>query len=362
MNKILLIGNSGEKSNGLDGQTTKVRLYKNILIKENVPFTFVDLEFFSKHPFAVLKSIKNGVKTCDRIVLLTAQRGVKILIPYINHLNKKHKKPFVLPMIGVNILHKYIDSLNDEQHYHFMHDCNFDGIIPSKKDIRNFSKLTYILPENELIKNVLVNFFGLSNVEVLQNFRNIETVDACEKINNGFLNLVFLSRVIREKGIFEIMNSVNEINREGYKVKLFIYGKKSFNDFDENLFNKYLNNNVQYMGTIENRNVIREISKYDLFVFPSLFKSEGTPGVIAESLLAGVPILSSNFIQAEALLENNHDSLIYDATKTDEPKASLLSLINQNKIPNLAIGASKNAKKYLYEFNRIKFLELIVGN
>ena len=89
MNKICLIGNSGIKHHGVDGQTVKVRLYLKKIQDEGFEVFFVDLEDFMKHPFSTFYKIKKGVKECDRVVLITAQRGLKILIPYINNIKRK---------------------------------------------------------------------------------------------------------------------------------------------------------------------------------------------------------------------------------------------------------------------------------
>ena len=99
MNKILLIGNSGLKHHGEDGQTVKVRLYLKKMQDEGFEVQYVDLEGFSKHIFSILSKIRKGIKVCDRIVLISAMRGCKYLIPYINRHNKKYQKPFILPLI-----------------------------------------------------------------------------------------------------------------------------------------------------------------------------------------------------------------------------------------------------------------------
>lgn len=360
MKKVLLIGNTG-KNKVLNGQTIKVRLYKDLLIKENVDFNFVDLKDFSHHPISSLIKIKKYIKDSERIVLITAQRGVKVLIPFINSCNKKYKRPFILPMIGINILHKYTDDLNEEDHYSFMHDCNFKGVKPSKKDTKQLQKITYILPENEMIKKVLVSFFKLENVEVLQNFRDSDFECKNHKRSSDALNIIFLSRVMRNKGVFELIDAVKEINEKETLIKLDIYGEKYMDSNDSILFDSLLDSNVTYQGPCSNDKVIGTISLYDLFVFPTLFKSEGTPGVIAESFIAGVPVLSSNFTQAPALMTNGVDSIIYEPSTRDELKNALINILKERKHIDLAKNVINSRKKYFYTYNRELYLKYICG-
>ena len=285
----MLIGNSGNK-NHLNGQAIKVKLYKDLLTKEKVEFAFVDLNRFSRHPLSTMLKIAKKIKRYDRIVLLTAQRGVKVLIPFINFCNRKIKKPFVLPMIGVNILHKYIDSLSDDDHYAFMHNLDFKNTRPKKRDIKNLKKITYILPENELIKRVVTNFFGLNNVEVLQNFRDYDLLEKQVAKESKYINLVFLSRIAKEKGIFELIDNVSDINKSTSIVKLDIYGEKYLDKSELTIFDSKLNQDIRYLGALENDRVVDKLSFYDILVFPTLYKGEGTPGIIAESFILGGPV------------------------------------------------------------------------
>ena len=360
MKTILLIGNTG-KNKTLNGQTVKVRLYRDTLLKEKVPFKFIELNDFSHHPFSILIKIAKEIKRCDRIVLITAQRGTRLLIPFINFINKKYKKPFVLPMIGISILHKYVDSLNEIDHYNFMNNCDFKNIRPKKQDIEQLKRITWILPENKSVKNVIVNFFGLKNVDVLENFRDFDTLTKNNKFYNGYLNVIYLSRITKKKGIFELIEIVKKINKDIVKIKLDIFGEFYLTNSEIKLFSSRLDDNIRYLGAIDNDKVVETISAYDLFVFPTLYKSEGTPGVIAESFIAGVPILSSDFIQASSLMENNHNSIIYSPATKEELEKGFITLLDNKKLDFLANNIKHENLKYSYSYNRMNFLHFICG-
>ena len=363
MNKILLIGNSGDISKSTDGQVTKVRLYREILTDEKIDFMFVDLERFSHHPFKTLFTIKRGIKKCDRIVLITAQRGADVLIPFINHFNRKLNKPLALPMIGVNILHKYIDNLNEKDHFMFMHECNFLNIKPKRRDIKNLNKISFILPENEMVASVVKKFFSLNNVYILENFRKYNLPNkSIKKKDNNLLNLIFVSRVGKEKGIFKLIDAVNTINSNGTKVTLDIFGRKYFNEEENLIFNRLLNQNINYGGVLKNADVINTITQYDVFVFPTQYKSEGTPGVISEALIAGVPIISSNFAQVDYLLKDGVDSLIYNMNDNNELVKSILLLVdNDEMLKKLTFNAKISGERYTYFASKQKFWKYILG-
>ena len=359
---ICLIGNSGFISRSTDGQSTKTRLYLKKIQDEGFEVSFIELDHFLRHPISTLLKIKKAIKICDRIVLIAAQRGCKILIPFINHYNKKYKKPFILPLIGTSILHYSIDKLSDEEKNGFLLNGNYSLCKPNKKMSKELSKITYILPETDLLTKVFSEFYQIINVRTLNNFRENAAVLNESKKNEGKLKLVFLSRVMREKGIFDLLDVTNSLLNNGAELKLDIYGKLLLSNEDEVIFNKSLNDRVHYKGCVEFEKVINTLTNYDLFIFPTRFVGEGTPGVISESLIAGTPILSSNFPQAKLLMKDGVDSLFFEMGNKEDLEKKLLYLLDNPKIlEKMRKECKKSGERFLYEHERKKFLEYVCG-
>ena len=367
MNKILLIGNTGLMKKQIDGQTSKVRLYFKKIQDEGYETEFVDLELFFKKPISTLNKIKKGIKKCDRIVLLTSTRGCKVLIPYINLINRKYNKPFILPLIGTSVLHYSIDKLNSFEKKDFILNKNFNYIKPKKSLIKQLKKITYILPETDLLTDIFKEYYNLKNVVTLNNFRenlSNETTINKNNNNNSILKLVFVSRVCAIKGIFDLIDVANNINEKEERVFLDIYGEKLFSDDEKTLFENNLNKNdcIKYKGVLKNEEVIKTINNYDLLVFPTRYEGEGTPGIIAESLIGGVPVLSSSFYQYKFLLKDNYDSIIFEQFNKHDLKDKIIYIIeNRDLLLKMKINALDSGKKYTYEFNRDLFLQYICG-
>jgi len=361
--KILLIGNKGLKANINDGQTIKVRLYMKKIQDEGFDIDFIDLENFTKKPIRVLRKIKKAIPLCDRIVLITAERGTKLLVPLINKWNKKYNKPFVLPLVGSGILHYAIDNLGDKEKYDFLVNGKYSFTKPSKKLSKQFKKITYILAETDLLTKVCREFYGLNNVYTLNNFRERSLERMLSKDYSKPLKLCFLSRVMKMKGILDLMKVVHEINSNGQVLSLDIYGKKLLSNDEEAVFNKFLDKKIiRYKGLVEYSQVIPTISKYDLFVFPTRFLYEGVPGVIVESLLAGTPILTSNFPQVYQILVDGKDSMMFSLGSEHDLKDKLEFLAkNTNVLDSLRKEAIKSSGKFVYDFERKKFLNFVCG-
>lgn len=364
MNKILLIGNSGTKSRSMDGQTVKVRLYLKKIKDEGFDVDFIDLESSSRRPISTFVSIYKHFKKCDRIILITAERGAKLLMPFINFINRKKKKPFILPLIGISVLHYSIDRLSIEEKNDFLLNGNYSLCQPNKMLIKQLKKISYILPETELLSKVFVNFYGLNNVYQLNNFRDMNQVNSpLTKENNGKLRLVFLSRVMEIKGILDLMDVIKQLNEKGEEVYLDIFGKKLLSDKENLIFESYLDcPSISYKGIVNNDLVSDTISKYDLFVFPTKYYGEGTPGVIVESLVAGVPVITSDFPQAKYLLKDGFDSLFYKMNNKKGLYDTIAGIIyNRSLIDIMKNNAFESGTKYTYNHERNFFLKYICG-
>lgn len=363
--KICLIGNSGTIKRDKGGQTTKVRLYAKKIVDEGCELFFVDLEEFKKKPLSTLHKIKKGICNCDRVVLISSTNGCKFLIPFINRINKKRKIPFILPLVGTSVLHYSLDRLSVNERIDFLCNGHYDIIKPRKSLCKSLSRITYILPETDHLTRFFSEYYSLNNCMTLNNFREVSSIQKVEKLNDGKnLFVVFLSRITNIKGIFDLINVINSINdvHKMSNIKLSIYGELELNKMDTKLFYNSLNESIIYKGSIDNDLVIKELSKYDLFIFPTRAIGEGTPGVISEAFLAGVPVLSSNFPQAKLLLKNDYNSSLFRMFDIQDLKNKLTRiLLNREYLNIITAGAIKTGHDFDYESERSRFLKYICG-
>lgn len=358
--KICLIGNSGIKSNDKGGQTTKLRLYKKIIIDEGFDLFFVDLENFFYHPLYILRKIKKGIKECDRVVLVSGERACKLLIPYINKYKLKYRKIFVLPLIGISVLHYSLKKMSDYDVYKFF-TCG-NNITLNETKIRNeLRKIDCILPETVPLLKAFKYLYKLNNCFLLENFRELPLLDTNSSFDGYVLKIIYLSRVIEKKGILDLLLSLKMLSIN-YNFSLDIFGVEELNKDDKSLFYSLLNDSIEYKGSIDDSVVVNVLSSYDLLVFPTKYIGEGTPGVISESLIAGTPILTSNFPNAPYLLKDGYDSIFYEMFNVEDLKAKLEWCINnKDKIRAMRKNCLESSKKFTYEYNRKDFLKYVCG-
>jgi len=138
---------------------------------------------------------------------------------------------------------------------------------------------------------------------------NLPSVPKIKKIREsskkpGEIKIIFLSRISSKKNLHGALKILDQL--EG-NIKFNIYGPVSDQKYwnkCKNIIAELSNNvNVEYRGSIEHEKVQNEMSKHDLFLFPTFGENYGH--VIIESLMSGCPVLISNSTPWQDLQENN---------------------------------------------------------
>ena len=74
------------------------------------------------------------------------------------------------------------------------------------------------------------------------------------------------------------------------------------------------------------------LSKYDLHLFPTRFYAEGFPGTLIDFFIAGVPTLSSTFVNSADILSED-DSFFFEINNKEDLISKLLYIYsNQNEL------------------------------
>ena len=223
------------------------------------------------------------------------------------------------------------------------------------------AKLDLIIPQNETLFNVYKRFYGIDNVKLVPNFRNTKIIPRTYK-ESGDLSIVFISRVCENKGIFDLLSAVKNLQDDGLNISLDIYGEMQLEKEEKNLFNSYLSKSIRYCGIISQSDSISIISKYDLFSLPTKYYGEGTSGSLIEAFIAGTPSLVSSYSQANLLIQDGVTGFIYEISNVGSLKAYLKKIYKDRKLlEKVGMKAQEESKKYIFEHNKECFFKAIDG-
>jgi len=333
---VFICGNFGYSNNQLDGQTVKTRLLKdelsNALGPQNVVYS--DTSQWKKEPFLLYKEVKENFKNSRCIIVLLAQKGIRLLLPSFVRWKKKYGKSLRYVVIG-GWLPDYAKR---------------DWILAS-----SLKNLDVLYVETQSMKEEL-NKLGITRVSVLPNFRRFEKMNPGSKHIKLPLRAVILSRIMKEKGIHTAVEAVHSINNRAEEpcITLDIYGqvsKKYAEEFQALLRNK---GNIAYKGYLEAENIQKTLLQYDIMLFPTYYHGEGMPGTIIDAYAAGLPVVASDWKYNSQLVNSGETGILFAPQSTEDLVKKLDGLMSDLQLIERMHG---NCLQKAAEYHADKVLE-----
>jgi len=142
----------------------------------------------------------------------------------------------------------------------------------SEKHIKNLTnKKTYIIP----------------------NFIKIDMMQQEKRISKKIKSIIYVGHIIKSKGCDTIINVAKQLPNIIFKLVGFLSDEIKVLDCP---------NNVLFTGEISKDDVIKEMQKADLLLFPS--HTEGFPNVVLEAMAYGLPVIATRVGAIPDMLEN----------------------------------------------------------
>jgi len=289
--KLLLIG---PKPPPIGGASISFNLLcEEVLKNKSIRLTTVDTSLMNP-----LKSIKEMFKfligtitligkiySCDVVSFHASTRRFYVFGPYLQFWCKFFRKPLQGRVFGSSLKELYEDS-GTLTRYLIRNSLKMDQTLLQTKGL-----VTYF--EEQLQEKVNIKWFPTSRPKPAKSTQSQSTDDV--------LRIIYAGHVREDKGIFELISSIKALNTKGYQVQVDIYGAL-YTNIDRNFTDSL--DNVTYKGEVENDLLRKKIGNYDIMVFPSYYEGEGYPGAIIESLLAGIPVISTNWKFIPEIIED----------------------------------------------------------
>jgi len=249
----------------------------------------------------------------DKIVIspIAAQLGIKVIWIEFGPISELLKRFFYLPQIIYRIVSKYTDLV----------------IVPSENTKRN-----------------LIRESRISESRVRKIFCGIQLVKVPKKTSGKKFVIGVVSRLQKEKGQDELIKATKLLINKIPNIELRIIGDGDYKEELKEIVKKLnLKNDVKFKGFVKNK--YKEISEFDVFVFPTRWKMEGFGLVALEAMMVGIPLVASNSGPVPEVVGN--------AGLVVEPNARELSnaILKIYKNKNLANDLIKKAKNRVKNFD-----------
>lgn len=135
-------------------------------------------------------------------------------------------------------------------------------------------------------------FEGICQVKVVVVNNVIEPPHKQEKKEDGFIHLLFMGLLVKEKGIYDLLDVIAVHHEElSHLIKLHIGGNGDVASLLRYIKEHELNDCVIYEGWVSGEKKSRLLSQCDIYVLPSYI--EGLPLSILEAMSYGCPIMAT---------------------------------------------------------------------
>lgn len=334
--KVGIIGHFGFGSDLANGQTIKTKIVAeeiNEITRGSV--CYLDTHGGIRALFSTIFGCFKLLHRCDNIVILPAQNGLKIIVPVLAVANCIYHKKLHYSVIG-----GWLPAM----------------LLECKWLIKYLKKFHYIYVETSVMKTALENL-GINNSIIIPNCKNLQilTEGELKQHTNPPYKICTFSRVMKEKGIEDIVNVVRNINSDQGKTiyELDIYGPV---DADQTAWFENLSSTfpdyIRYRGIVDFDKSVDVLKDYFVLVFPTRFFTEGLPGTIIDAYAAGIPVVSAKWESFADMIEEGNTGYGYDFEDTDqlqsilEKIASSPDAINQMKIHCIAKAQDYTTQRF----------------
>jgi len=171
--------------------------------------------------------------------------------------------------------------------------------------------------------------------------------------------VLFISRFIREKGIFDLLDAVPGVLKTFPSAQFVFVGSGSdVGEFDARIRDKQLTSSVRRIDQLSNIETVKFYSSAWIFVFPTHFP-EGMPMVVAEAMAAGVPIVTTKTNFSRSYMSAGEHCLFVDSNNPKSIEAQVVYLLNHRELrERMSLNNHELAKSFRDEIVTREFLDI----
>lgn len=226
-------------------------------------------------------------------------------------------------------------------------------ILEGKFDAKYLQYLHKIIVQGQKMKDELEQA-GLTQGYLLPNSKIIEYLPDLTKTRpvSEKTRFVFMSRMQEEKGIEMILECAKRLNKKGYQDRFSVdyYGLFEDNSYKEKFLHDLANvPNASFRGVLNLRSNegYDELSAHDIMLFPSYWRGEGFPGIVIDALIAGLPIIISDWNFNADYVEEGKTGFVIKVKGTESLYQNMLdAIVNKDKYAAMSVNCQKQAAKY----------------
>lgn len=185
-----------------------------------------------------------------------------------------------------------------------------------------------------------------------------DTVAHGKSSDKDLPHLLFLSNIMRTKGVWELLHALYILKNRGEKfVCDFVGGWKDIHeeDFNERVHEYGLSDCVYAHGAKYGTDKDDFFKRADIFVFPTYYHNECFPLVLLEAMMHGIACVSTNEGGISNIINNGKTGIIVEKNNSEELADIIEKLLND--MDKCRAMGQEGLKRYRQEFTLQRFEE-----
>ncbi len=163
--------------------------------------------------------------------------------------------------------------------------------------------------------------------------QEISIIDEVSKNNNDETQLIYLSNLVKSKGVLEFVKALEILKSKSLPFKAYIVGGGAdinIEDLRKKVKKKFPDGSVAVLGPKYGQEKIDILHTSDVFVFPTYFKNECFPLSILEAMKMGNAIISTDNGAIKDIIDGC--GLIVKQRDSDSLSEAIEILLNDDKL------------------------------
>src|SRR6266702_5203277 len=160
--------------------------------------------------------------------------------------------------------------------------------------------------------------------------------------------ILYVGRIVREKGIFTLLDAFEKLRKQGKDVSLVLVGEGPLKeDLAKEVLRRKLNDRVKLAGFVDEKKLVSLYNSSDAFVLPSHYEPFGM--VALEAMASRVPVVVSDVGGLSEIVE---DGITGVKVPASDPHALAEGILRVLENPELSERLKKNAYQAVQESYR----------
>lgn len=194
-----------------------------------------------------------------------------------------------------------------------------------KKYIKRILKLPYkIIVLSNSWKDFYSSLTNKEKIEVLYN--SVEVPQNIQKENNSeIVTGLFLGRIGKRKGIYDLIEAIKQLKDEEIKLKIFVAGDGEVKNATEIIQREELSNYIEILGWIDSKKAKEYLRTVDFYILPSY--NEGLPMSVLEAMSYSLPVITTDVGGIPEVICDNENGILIKPGNIEQLKISIKNIV-----------------------------------